>query len=130
MQTLLMTAREALGDERLSGQDLLRPETSIRAGTAFIVRQRNLHKFDPVLGWPPPTTPARPRHADFPGNRWRLYCYPPQSGDHLNRFVGWFNDAMALSRSMDWSAGGTQRSWPPSPRRHPTSRPSRARPGR
>ena len=48
-----------------------------------------------------------PRRADHPGNRWRLYCYPPESGDHLNRFVGWFNDAMALSRSMDWSAGGT-----------------------
>ena len=106
MQTLLMTAREALGDERLSGQDLLRPETSIRAGTAFIVRQRNLHKFDPVLV-AAAYNAGSPRHADFPGNRWRLYCYPPQSGDHLNRFVGWFNDAMALSRSMDWSAGGT-----------------------
>ena len=101
-----MTAREALGDERLSGQDLLRPETSIRAGTAFIVRQRNLHKFDPVLV-AAAYNAGSPRHADFPGNRWRLYCYPPQSGDHLNRFVGWFNDAMALSRSMDWSAGGT-----------------------
>ena len=77
MQTLLMTAREALGDERLSGQDLLRPETSIRAGTAFIVRQRNLHKFDPVLV-AAAYNAGSPRRADHPGNRWRLYCYPPR----------------------------------------------------
>ena len=49
MQTLLGSAREALGDKRLTGDDLFRPETSILAGTAYIARQRDKHNFDPVL---------------------------------------------------------------------------------
>ena len=130
MQTLLGTAREALGDERLSGHDLLRPETSIRAGTAFIVRQRNLHKFDPVLvaaaynaGSPRParTTPATAGGSTAIRPRAATTSTASSAGSTMRwRCRGRWTGAPAAPR----------RSWPPSPRPHPTSRPGRARPGR
>ena len=49
MQTLVRTARNALGKPNLTGNDLLDPEFSILAGTAYIAQQRGDTHFDPPL---------------------------------------------------------------------------------
>ncbi|WP_142663505.1 peptidoglycan-binding protein [Paracoccus laeviglucosivorans] len=103
MQTLLESAREALGDKRLSGNDLFKPDISIMAGTAYIARQRDKTNFDPVLV-AAAYNAGSPRHAKFEGNRWRLWCHPPEGGYHIDKFVARFNDAMAVSRKDSWFA--------------------------
>ena len=105
MQTLLGMAREALGNSSLTAADLRKPEVSIMAGTAYIARQRDKTNFDPVLV-AAAYNAGSCRPANFGNNRWRLWCHPPESGAHLDRFVARFNDAMAVSRSGNWSEGG------------------------
>lgn len=105
MQTLIGTAREALGDPVLKASDLRKPEVSIMAGTAYIARQRDKTNFDPVLV-AAAYNAGSCRPAKFDKNRWRLWCHPPESGAHLDRFVARFNDAMGVSRSSKWFDGG------------------------
>lgn len=105
MQTLLGTAREALGNPTLTAGDLKKPETSIFAGTAYIARQRDKTNFDPVLV-AAAYNAGSPRAANFERNRWRLWCHPPESGEHIDRFVAWFNDAMLVSGQGGWSDDG------------------------
>lgn len=93
MQTLVKTARGALGRPSLSGDDLLDPATSIEAGTAYIAHQRYVTHFDP-----PKVAAAynagslRVDNAD--ANRWKMHCYPKGTGRHIDNFVSWFNDCM------------------------------------
>ena len=95
MQTLITTARTALGDPTIDGAWLLVPENSIRAGTAYIAQQRSTTQLDP------------PRVAcaynaggvydnDGANNRWKMRQYPLGTGEHCDRFVKWFNDAVAV----------------------------------
>ncbi len=91
MQTLLSTAQEALNDNRLDRMALLDPDISIRAGTAYIAKQRPMTGFDPPkvacaynagsLRWNNVTT-----------NRWKLRQYPLNTGEHADRFIKWHND--------------------------------------
>jgi hypothetical protein len=94
-QTLLSTARLALADPQLSADDLCRPSVSIRAAAAYVARHVTAHHWDPVLV-------AAVYNAggayleDIPTNRWRLRCFPMGSGQYIDRFVLWYNDAAAV----------------------------------
>ncbi|WP_189388923.1 lytic transglycosylase domain-containing protein [Buttiauxella sp. B2] len=112
MQTLVKTARGALGRPSLSGDDLLDPATSIEAGTAYIAHQRFVTHFDP-----PKVAAAynagslRVDNAD--ANRWKMHCFPKGTGRHIDNYVAWFNDCMKdeiqskLDENNDVSTFGT-----------------------
>jgi len=106
MQTLITTARETLSRPGLSGKDLRRPSTSVEAGTAYITSQRGETHFDPPLV-AAAYNAGSVRTDKSDANRWRLHCYPKSTGRHINTFVSWFGDAMAVSRAQDWSNNGT-----------------------
>ena len=39
-------------------------------------------------------------------NRWKLKCFPPGSGLHIDKYVGWFCDAMHVSAQGNWAKEG------------------------
>jgi Transglycosylase SLT domain len=102
MQTLVTAAPQVLGTTNLTGDKLLDPTTSIRAGTAYIAQQRVSTHFDP-----PPAAAAYNagslRRQDADANRWKLVCFPQNTGVHVDRFVQWFNDAMQVSETQGWA---------------------------
>ncbi|WP_203423109.1 lytic transglycosylase domain-containing protein [Sinorhizobium sp. BG8] len=102
MQTLVTTARSATGRSTLRGDDLLDPRTSIDAGTAYIASQRGSTHFDAVLVSAAYNAGSLKRD-DGQANRWKLRCFPLGTGQHIDRFVSWFNDAMRVSDADDWS---------------------------
>lgn len=106
MQTLVGTAREALGRRSLQADDLLDPATSIMAGTAYIAQQRAQTHFDPPLVAAAYNAGSL-RRDDADKNRWRTHCYPAGTGQHIDRWVGWFNDCMEVALGDAWSASGT-----------------------
>ena len=106
MQTLVKTARGALGRSTLKADDLLDPATSIAAGTAYIAQQRTQTHFDPPLVAAAYNAGSL-RRDDGDRNRWRIHCYPAGTGQHIDRWVGWFNDCMEVSGKDGWSGGGT-----------------------
>jgi len=105
MQTLVTTARAALGRPKLQGDDLLDPATSIEAGTAYIAQQRSATHFDPPLV-AAAYNAGSIRLEDADANRWRLCCYPKGTGRHIDHFVAFFADAMKVAAAQDWSAKG------------------------
>lgn len=93
-QTLLSTARMALGKPGLTSQDLAHPATSISAAAAYVASQAVFTRFDPPLV--AAAYNAGSLHEDkAPANRWRMRCYPLGTGEYIGRFVKWFNDAVA-----------------------------------
>jgi len=107
MQTLISTARSVLNNEGIDAAWLLTPDNSIQAGAAYIAQQRQQTNLDP------------PRVAcaynaggvyenDQPANRWKMKQYPIGSGEHCDRFVQWFNDAVyvlsqnAIKPAVSW----------------------------
>jgi transglycosylase-like protein with SLT domain len=94
MQTLISTAREAM---RLSCDRawLLEPANSIEAGTAYIARQGRLTSLDPPLV-AAAYNAGRLAEQTSEQNRWRLRQYPIGTGKHCDRFVRFFNDAVAV----------------------------------
>ncbi|WP_158287633.1 peptidoglycan-binding protein [Falsiroseomonas bella] len=94
MQTLLSTAREALGEETLSLSALENPSTSVRAGMAYMWRQAGATHFDPPLV-ACAYNAGSVRYQGSAGNRWKLAQYPIGTGKHADRFVRFFNAAMA-----------------------------------
>ena len=106
MQTLVGTARGALGRRTLRADDLLDPATSIAAGTAYIAQQRTQTHFDPPLVAAAYNAGSL-RRDDSDKNRWRTHCYPAGTGQHIDRWVGWFNDCMEVSGKDGWGAGNT-----------------------
>lgn len=95
MQTLVSTARETLGRGDLGPDWLAVAENSIRAGTAYIARQRDLTGFDPVLvACAYNAGGLYPQHGA--ANRWKLRQYPIGTGRHADRFAAWFGDALAV----------------------------------
>jgi len=95
MQTLISTARDALGDPAIDAQWLLQPENSIQAGTAYIRKQRSQTLLDP-----PKVACAYNAGGvhdnDGPTNRWKMRMYPIGTSAHCDRFVKWFNDVVAV----------------------------------
>lgn len=94
MQTLISTAGEALG-RKVDRAWLLEPGNSIEAGTAYIARQARLTGFDPPLV-AAAYNAGRLAHQPGPQNRWKLRQYPIGTGAHCDRFVRFFNDAVAV----------------------------------
>lgn len=100
MQTLISSAREALGDQTLTGDELLDPETSVRAGVAFIKNQRRRTDYDP------PKVAAAYNAGDLylnegPTNRWKMRQFPIGTGVHVDRFVMWFNDCFRFFETLE-----------------------------
>jgi hypothetical protein len=94
MQTLLSTAREAM-QISCDRQWLLVPRNSIEAGTAYIARQARMTDLDPPLV-AAAYNAGRLAEQKSEQNRWRLRQYPIGSGKHCDRFVRFFNDAVAM----------------------------------
>ena len=100
MQTLISTAREALGNTGIDRNWLLVPENSIQAGTAYILKQSQQTGFDPPVV-------ACSYNAgsivlnDCAANPWRMRQYPLDTSEHCDRFVKWFNDCMAVFAGLD-----------------------------
>lgn len=100
MQTLISTAIDVLDDPTLTRARLLEPETSIRAGTAYIAKRWKVTNFDP-----PKVACAYNAgsvyYNDNPDNRWKMRQYPIGSSEHADRFVKWFNDFYAILGPRD-----------------------------
>ena len=94
MQTLLSTARNTM--KMSFGRDwLLVPGNSINAGTSYIAEQSSVTQLDPPLV-------AAAYNAgglyqqDGAQNRWKLRQFPIGTSAHVDRFVKFYNDAMAV----------------------------------
>lgn len=93
MQTLLSTAREALGEAAMPLAALENPTTSIRAGMAYVWRQAGVTRLDPPLVACAYNAGSL-RYQDGAANRWKLRQHPIGTGRHADRFVRFFNAAM------------------------------------
>ena len=94
MQTLISSAREALGDAKLDRAALLDPGTSAMAGAAFIARQSRVTGFDPPL-----VAIAYNAGSLRPGrdalDPWGLVQTRRGNGQwHADAFCAFFNDAL------------------------------------
>lgn len=94
MQTLISSAREALGDPRLDRAALLDAATSAMAGAAFIARQARVTGFDPPL-----VAIAYNAGSLRPAaNPWGLVQTQRGNGHfHADSFCAFFNDALTLT---------------------------------
>ena len=104
MQTLISTAREAM-QMSVDREWLLRPANSIEAGTAYIARQA-ARRGSTRRSSRPPTTRGGSSTRTGAENRWKLRQYPIGTGKHCDRFVRFFNDAVARARQPLDAAGG------------------------
>ncbi len=106
MQTLISTARDALGDDGVDREWLLLPDNSIRAGTAYITSQWKKTHFDP-----PKVACAYNAGGVSPNNssenRWRMRQYPINSSHHADRYVKWFNDCFRMFEADGISPQGS-----------------------
>lgn len=100
MQTLISTAREALGEPSIGRGWLLQPDNSIRAGTAYIAQQWKTTGFDP-----PKVACAynagRIAYNGSADNRWKMRQYPINTSHHADRFVKWFNECVLMFEADD-----------------------------
>lgn len=101
MQTLLRTARHALGRRDLTDDDLLDPATSINAGAAYIAQTRAMHHFDPVKVAVVYNAGSIKRDGGA-ANRWKMLVYPTGTGRHADTFCAWFADCMRVSAEQGW----------------------------
>lgn len=98
MQTLISTAREALRvdipEEVINREWLNNPSNSIMAGTAYIKQQEWFTHFHPPMV--AAAYNAGRIYEEGSSNRWRMRCYPLNTGHHIDRFVLWFNDCFRI----------------------------------
>ncbi len=92
MQTLISTARGALGRPRIDRKWLFVPRNSIMAGTAYIASQAAKTSLDPPLV-AAAYNAGSVVYEGSAGNRWKLRQYPIGTSEHCDRFVKWLNDA-------------------------------------
>jgi hypothetical protein len=98
-QTLISTAREAM--QMSFGRDwLVSPGNAIEAGTAYIAKQARVTRLDPPLV-AAAYNAGRLAHQDGERNRWKLRQYPIGTSKHCDRFVAFFNDALAVLASHE-----------------------------
>ena len=99
MQTRLSTAQEVLPDCRVTRQWLLDADNAIQAGTAYLAQQQPMTAFDP-----PKVACAYNagslRWNNAAGNRWKMRQFPRDTGEHVDRFVAWFNDCYRLFEQL------------------------------
>ncbi|MCC6278462.1 MAG: transglycosylase SLT domain-containing protein [Oligoflexia bacterium] len=92
MQTLISTASDTLR-QSVSREWLFEPRNSIKAGTAYIAFQSRVTEFDP------PRVAAAynaggVKRNNGARNRWKMKQYPIGTGEHCDRFIKFFNDAV------------------------------------
>jgi hypothetical protein len=93
-QTLLSTARDTM--RQSFGRDwLLVPGNAVVAGTSYIAEQSRLTNLDPPLV-AAAYNAGRLAYQNGARNRWKLRQYPIGTGDHVDRFVRFVNDAVAV----------------------------------
>lgn len=93
-QTLISTARDAM--QMSLGRDwLLVAGNAIAAGTNYIAGQARQTGLDPPLV-AAAYNAGRLYHQGGAENRWKLRQYPIGTGKHCDRFVRFFNDAVAV----------------------------------
>lgn len=105
MQTLISTARDAMGDPAIDDPWLRSPANSIAAGAACIAR-----KIDET-GYDPPKVACAYNAGGLyydpsPGNRWRMRQYPLGTSAHADRFIAYFNDTIFSLRTDPTQIGG------------------------
>ena len=93
MQTLISTARESLKKPGIDRDWLLDPNNSIQAGASYIAGQRKQTGYDPPKVACAYNAGSVRENAE-PGNRWKMRQFPLGTGEHCDRFVKWFNDAV------------------------------------
>lgn len=93
-QTLISTAREAMGMS-LDRDWLRRPRNAIDAGVAYIAKQARVTRLDPPLV-AAAYNAGRLAHNTGAQNRWKLRQYPIGTSKHCDRFVQFYNDAVAV----------------------------------
>ncbi|MBX9749589.1 MAG: peptidoglycan-binding protein [Roseococcus sp.] len=98
MQTLISSAREALGDPKLDRARLLDAGLSALAGAAFIARQVRVTRFDPPL-----VAIAYNAGSLRPAqNPWGLVQTRRGDGSfHADSFCAFFNDTLTLDAPAD-----------------------------
>jgi len=95
MQTLISTARAALGADAVDREWLLVPSNSIRAGTAYIAQQwKQTHFHAPKVACAYNAGGIYFNNSE--ANRWRIRQYPIGTGEHADRFVKWFNECLLM----------------------------------
>lgn len=93
MQTLISSAREALGDAKLDRARLLDAGVSALAGAAFIARQARVTRFDPPLV----AIAYNAGSLRAASNPWGLVQTRRGDGSfHADSFCAFFNDALTL----------------------------------
>ncbi len=109
MQTLIATARGALR-RPVTAEELRTPDVAIEAGTAFIAQQAGQTLFDPPVvacAYNAGSVVLNQAAA----NRWRMRQYPLGTSHHADRFVLFFNGAMAALRASPALAGNAPSWW-------------------
>ncbi|GMU83358.1 MAG: hypothetical protein AMXMBFR47_32280 [Planctomycetota bacterium] len=96
MLTRLSTAREAL-QQSVGAAALADPVLSARAAALRIAAQSSATRLDPVLVAAAYNSGSLSRQ-NSPNNRWRLRQYPLGTSQYVDRFVRFYNDAVAVSR--------------------------------
>jgi hypothetical protein len=94
MQTLIKTARDTL-QMSLDRSWLLKGDNSIQAGTAYIAQQSRVTGLDPPLVGAAYNAGGLYEQTGAQ-NRWKLRQYPIGTGDYLDHFIPFFNDAAAV----------------------------------
>ncbi|MCA9903671.1 MAG: transglycosylase SLT domain-containing protein [Anaerolineae bacterium] len=98
MQTLISTARDAMQNQNIDRAYLLKPAGSLAAGTAYISQQARITQLDPPLV-AAAYNAGKLARQDGSANRWKLRQYRIGTGEHCDRFVRFFNDAVFVLAS-------------------------------
>lgn len=96
-------AREGVAEDSVDDQWLVDPDNGIRAGTAYIALQARGELCNIATMLDPPVAIAA-YHAGGvyrmggSKNRWKMRQYPRRTGQHVDRAIKFFNDAVAAMK--------------------------------
>jgi len=94
-QTLISTARQATGKKDIDREWLRRPRNAIDAGAVYIGKQARITRLDPPLV-AAAYNAGTLAHNTGSRNRWKLRQFPIGTSAHCDRFVKFYNDAVAM----------------------------------
>lgn len=100
MHTLISTAR-SMGEpgERIDRAWLLNQSNAILVGTRYMAKQFSKTGFDPPLVAAAYNSGGVYKQLG-PNNHWKLRQYPIGTGRHVDRWVAFYNDAVAVMASL------------------------------
>ena len=93
-QTLISTASETMRMS-IDREWLRQPRNAIDAGASYMAKQGRTTKFDPPLV-AAAYNAGRLAHQNGEKNRWKLRQFPIGTPAHCDRFVKFYNDAVAM----------------------------------